>query len=82
MPTVGFAPGSQVSLNLDLSQAVKVELLVDDKRKLSMFCEGSSVDRGKSLPDGPIGMVFQLYQAAVGGTIEIESLTIEGSAVE
>ena len=77
-----FTPGTPTTMNLDLTQAVKVEIVVDDKRKLSLFCEGSSIDRGKELPAGPLGFVFQLYQAAVGGAIEVESLTFEGAVVE
>jgi hypothetical protein len=77
-----FTPGTPTPMNLDLAQPVKVELVVDDKRKLSLLCEGSSIERGKTLPPGPIGMVFQLYQTSGAGSIEIESLTIEGAPAD
>ena len=78
-----FTPGTAPNeMQLDLSQAVKVEIVVDDKRRLSLFCKGSTIDRGKQLPPGPLGFVLQLYQSAVGGSIEVESLTFEGTAVE
>jgi len=77
-----FAPGTPISKELDLSQPVKVEIVVDDKRRLSLYCAGASIDRGKELPEGPLGFVLQLYQTAGAGSIEVESLTFDGAAAQ
>jgi len=77
-----FTPGPQSTPTLDLGQAVKFEMVVDERRRLGLFCNGSSVERDQVLPEGPIGFVLQLYQSAGGGSMEVESLAFEGAVAD
>ena len=70
------APASRVAI--DLSQPVRVEAVIDDRRRLTLSWNGNVVDRDRQIGEGPIGWIFQLYQMEGASQIAVEALTIDG----
>jgi len=75
-------PGTQIALDLDLSRAVEFGLTVDADNRLTTRIGKDILERNKELGPGPIGLVMQIYQGALGGSFEIESIDMQGADVQ
>jgi hypothetical protein len=73
--------GSRNSIAIDLNQAVEFTFSVDAAGKLTMQVGETTIERDRDVGTGPVGFVAQIYQNALGGSLEIESLEITGAGL-
>ena len=66
------------ALQLDLTLPLRVEVVVDEQRRLSLSYNDTVVEQGRQLAEGPISWIMQLYQREGASSLEVETLTLEG----